>query len=174
MNRSIIHTSKPSEIAENGRNELDRAEDGINGHQKTLISRLYSPLRTRVYQMTAGLTSTCPQTEKDDLTYRYPYAPNPISSLSRNAAPSMSFTNSLMPPPTTFPANTKWHTNLLFDPSGLSASTSGILSQLPLLPLPFTFLAAPVNIMVNQYKDYVWSAQQMSQPILAFWAGFIM
>ena len=69
------------------------------------------------------------------LTYRYPSTPNPISSLSRNAGPSISYTNFLMPLLTMSAANLKWHINWYFILYSLLVLTLLIPSCL----LPFQF-----------------------------------
>ena len=51
------------------------------------------------------------------LTFQYSSIPNSISSLSRNAGPSTSFTNSS--PPTMSVTYLKWHTKSYFNPDSL-------------------------------------------------------
>ena len=83
-----------------------------------------------------------------NLTYRYPSTPNPTSSLSRNAGPSLLFTNSRIPPPTTSAANIGISTG--FEILPIPRYQHPITS--PDLPHPyfqFSPLAAPANTGVS-------------------------
>ena len=83
------------------------------------------------------------------LTYRYPFTPNPTSSVSRNAGLSMLFTNSQIPHPTTSAANMKWHINWFWNPANSQVSTSDNVTGPP-PPFPFSPLAAPANSLPLQ------------------------
>ena len=115
---------------------------------------------------------TVPLARSWTLTYRYPSTPNPTSALSRNAGPSVSSTNSLMPPPTTSASNMKRHINWFYNyrkrfqgpcphcqpmtdlfwfynPDNSQVSKFDSLTRSPPLLLPVSPIAAAANASVS-------------------------
>ena len=84
------------------------------------------------------------------LTYQYPSTPNPTSSLSRNAGPSVSSTNSLMPPRPHLPPI--WNgisTCSKISPIPWYQHSIASLGPSPPLLLPVSPLAAPANTLFS-------------------------
>ena len=105
----------------------------------------------------SGHRSTCTVLT---LTYWCPSTPNPISFLSRNAGPSVSFTNSQMSALTMSATNLKWYINFYCNPISLPVSIFDNLARLihPYFPFPILMATAHtlVSLLYSWWKPQCW------------------